>query len=278
MKKLLLASALMAALCTDASAQQIRMPQPSSTQTLKQDLGLGTVELVYSRPGMKNRKIFGDLVPFGKVWRTGANNATVLSFTDSVTIGGKKIGPGKYGLVSIPEADNWTLIITKQLNVTSPAAYLKESDVVRVTAPTKKLNDAVETFTMQFGNVQPNATDLQISWEKTMVSLPISADVDGAVMAQINNAMNKDNRPYFASALYYLNNGKDINQAVTWFDKAIEQDPKAYWVYHQKANALAKLGRKAEARATALRSIELAKEGKNDDYVALNERLLETLK
>ncbi|MBC7903393.1 MAG: DUF2911 domain-containing protein [Gemmatimonadaceae bacterium] len=277
MKKILLAACSFAAI-SYASAQQVRMPAPSTGQTVKQELGLGFVELSYSRPNIKDRKVFGDLVPFGKVWRTGANQATVLSFTDSVTIGGKKLAPGKYGLLTIPDQNNWTIIISKQLNVTSPASYKAESDAVRVEAKPKMLNDKVETFTMQFANIQANSADLNIMWENTSVSLPIKTDVEANVMAQINNAMNKDNRPYFTAALYYLNNGKDLNQAVTWFDKAIEQDPKAFWVYHQKANALAKLGKKADAKAVAQKSMDLAKEAKNDDYVALNEKLIATLK
>jgi len=222
--------------------------------------------------------VFGDLVPFGNVWRTGANNATTLTFGDDVIIGDKKIAAGKYGLVSIPNKEDWTLIITKQLDITSPAAYKQENDVVRVAAKTMKLNDKTENFTMQFANIKPNSCDLQLMWENTAVALPIKTDVDSKVMAQIDNLLNKDNRPYFNAALYYLESGKDLNQALSWFDKAIEQNPKGYFIYHQKANALAKLGRKDEARKTATRSIELAKEAKNDDYVRLNEKLLADLK
>lgn len=276
MKRTLLALTLGCALL-NVSAQQLRTPAPSSTQTIKQELGIGSVELNYSRPGMKGRKVFGDLVPFDKVWRTGANNATTLTFSDEVIIGGTKVAPGKYGIVTIPGKDNWTVIITKQLDVTSPALYKQENDVVRVKAKPMTVKDPVETFTMQFGNIKTNGADLHMMWENTAVSFPISSDVDAKVMAQINDIMTKDNRPYFNAGLYYLNNGKDLAKALTWFDKAIEQNPKAFWAYHQKANALAKLGKKDEARATALKSIEIAKEEKNDDYVALNEKLIATL-
>ncbi len=257
---------------------QLTTPQPSPTQTVKQNFGLSSIELSYSRPGVKGRKVFGDLVPFGNVWRTGANNATTLTFGDDVIIGDKKIPAGKYGLVSIPNKDNWTLIITKQTNITSPAAYKQENDVVRVAAKPMPLNDKAENFTIQFANLKPNSCDLQLMWDNTAVSLPIKADVDTKVMAQIDNLMNKDNRPYFNAGMYYLENGKDLNKAVSWFDKAIEQNPKGYFIYHQKANALVKLGKKDEARKTATRSIELAKEAKNDDYVRLNEKLLADLK
>ena len=277
MKKILL-SALLIAAVTATEAQQLKTPAPSTTQTIKQDVGLGNIELVYSRPNMKGRPVFGDLVPFGKVWRTGANSATTLTFTDEVTIGGTKIAPGKYGLLSIPSASEWTLIITKQLDVTSPAAYKQESDVVRVSVKPYALPFAVETFTAMFADVKDNSTKLQMMWDKTMVELPISTEVESKVMKQIESMMGKDNRPYFNAAMYYADNGKDLNQAITWFDKAIDQNNKAYWIYYQKAKALAKQGKKAEAMTVSMKSMELAKEGKNDDYVALNQKLQTDLK
>lgn len=260
------------------NAQSLKTPQPSTTQTIKQDLGIGSVELSYSRPGMKGRKIFGDLVPFGKVWRTGANSATTLQFTDSVTIGGTRIAPGKYGLLTIPDKDQWTVIISQQTDVTSPAAYQQDKDLARLTIKPVNNTSPVETFTMQFANVKSNSADLQIMWDNTTVNVPITTDVESKVMAQIDNLMNKDNKPYFQSAMYYMETGKDLNQALAWLDKAIEQNPTAFWVYHQKANALAKLGRKEEAKTTALKSMNLAKEAKNDDYVELNKKLISNLK
>jgi hypothetical protein len=261
-----------------ANSQNIKMPPPSPPQTIKQDFGISSIEISYSRPGVKGRKIFGELVPYGKVWRTGANSATTIAFEDDVTIGTAKVPAGKYGLLTIPDKDQWTVILTKQLDVTNPSAYKQENDVVRVDVKPITLKDKMETFTMQFANVKPASCELQIMWDNTAVILPISEDVETAVMKQINDAMNKDNRPYFQSAMYYLENGKDLNQAVSWFDKAIEQQPDGYWIYHQRANALAKLGKKDEAKLSAQKSIELAKEAKNDDYVRLNEKLLEQLK
>jgi len=259
-------------------AQTLVTPQPSTTQTLKQNFGLSAIELSYSRPNLKGRKAMGDLVPFGKVWRTGANNATVLTFGDEVTIGGKKVPAGKYGLLSIPDKDNWTLIITKQLDVTSPAAYKEENDVVRVSAKTMSLSDKVETFTIDFANVKSNTCDLHLAWENTAVALPISTDVDTKIMAQISNIMTKDNLPYFNAAMYYMETGKDLNQALTWLNKAADQNPTAYWVLHQKANCLAKLGKKQDAIATATKSMEMATTAKNGDYVKLNEDLIKSLK
>ena len=256
---------------------QLKTPAPSPTQTIKQDFALSSIELSYSRPGMKGRKIFGDLVPFEKVWRTGANNATTLTFGEDVMIGDKKIPAGKYGLLSIPEKNKWTLIITKQLDVTSPAAYKQDQDVVRVMVEPMKMKDDMETFTMQFANIKPGSCELHLMWENTAVSLPIIVDVETKVMAQIDQQMNKDNRPYFNAAMYYMDNGKDLNQALAWFDKAVEGNPTAFWIHHQRANCLAKLGKKEDAKAAAEKSKGLAIAAKNDDYVKLNDKLLAEL-
>src|SRR5882724_5123083 len=130
MRRIIFCTAAIAAMLS-VNAQTIKTPLPSPPQTIKQDFGISSIELSYSRPGVKGRKVFGDLVPFGKVWRTGANNATTIDFADDVTIGGTKIPAGKYGLLTIPDKDNWTIIITKQLDVTNPAAYKQEMDIVR---------------------------------------------------------------------------------------------------------------------------------------------------
>jgi len=184
---------------------------------------------------------------------------------------------GKYGLLTIPDKKSWTIIISKQTDVTSPAAYKQDQDVVRVEAKTMEMNSTMESFTIQFADVKPTSCELHIMWDKTAVALPISVDVEKKVMAQIDQLMNKDNRPYFNAAMYYMENGKDLNQALSWFDKAVEMNPSAFWIHHQRANCLAKLGKKAEAKTAAEKSKELAAAAKNDDYVKLNEKLLAEL-
>ena len=276
MKKIIITAIAVCSLWI-ADAQTLTTPQPSPTQTIKQNFGLASIELSYSRPGMKGRKIYGDLVPFGKVWRTGANTATILTFAEDVTIGGTKIKAGKYGLLSIPEKKNWTLIITKQLDVTSPAAYKQDQDIVRVEAKTMNMDESMETFTMQFANVKPTSCELQIMWDKSTVSLPIATEIEGKIMASIADAMKGEKPPYFQAAMYYMENGKDLNQALAWFNKAVEAQPDAFWIQHQWANCLAKLGQKNEARTAALKSKELALAAKNDDYVKMNDKLLKDL-
>lgn len=259
-------------------AQELNTPQPSPTANLKQNFALSSIEISYSRPGVKGRKIFGDLVPFGKVWRTGANSATTVTFGDDVTIGGKKVAAGKYGLLTIPGETEWTFIITKQLDVTSPAAYKQDQDVVRVTAQPATLPFSIETMMINIDNIKGNSCVIGLAWDNVYASFEVTTDVDSKVMAQIKDVMGSDNRPYFNAALYYIENGKDLNKAVEWLDKAAAQNPDAYWVMYQKARALKMQGKKAEALAASNKSIELAKKGKNDDYVALNEKLQKEMK
>lgn len=276
MKKLISSLAFLV-LILATQAQQLNTPQPSPTQTVKQNFGVGSIELNYSRPSAKGRKVFGDLVPFDKVWRTGANNATVLTFSDEVTIGGVTVKAGKYGLLSIPNDGEWTLIITKDVNVNSPALYKQENDVVRVPAKTNKLKDKVETFTIQFANITNSTCDVEILWDATKVVLPISTNTDAKVMAQIDNVFNKDNKPYYAAASYYFETGKDLTQAKEWAAKAVAANPKAYWVVLLQARILDKVGEKDAAKEACSKVIELAAEAKNDDYVKMAKELMSKL-
>jgi tetratricopeptide (TPR) repeat protein len=277
MRKIMMC-AIAAFLLTNAEAQTWKTPQASTTQTIKQNFALSTIELTYSRPGVKDRKIFGGLVPYNEIWRLGANNATEITFGDTVSINGTKIKPGTYGLLAIPNEKNWTLIISKQTNVTSAGAYKQDQDIVRYEAHTHELDDKVETFTMQFANVKDGSCDLHIMWDKTSVTLPITTNIDGAMMAQIDQVMSKDNRPFYNAAMYYINNGQDPNQALNWLNKAIEQDPKALRNHYQKANVLAKMGKKTEARVAATTGLELARAQKNESFIKQFETQLESNK
>ena len=279
MKKLF-ALAVASFIIFSTEAQQLTTPQTSPTTEVKQNFALSSIELSYSRPGVKGRKIFGDLVPYGKVWRTGANGATTITFGEDVTIGGKKVPAGKYGLLSIPGQTEWTFIITKQLDVTSPAAYKQDQDVVRVTSKPETLPFSIETMMINIDNIKSNSCNIGLVWDHVFAGFDVTSDVDSKVMEQIKGTMEKDNRPYFTAAQYYIDNGKDLNKAVEWLDKAYAQNPDAYWIMYQKARALKMLGKKTEAIAASNKSIELAKKGPtpNADYVKLNEDLQKSLK
>jgi len=276
MKKLLFVALAFAGFST-LNAQSLKTPQPSTTQTIKQEFGLGSIELSYSRPNAKGRDVMGNLVPYGKIWRTGANSATTIAFTEDVTIGGKNIKAGKYGLVTIPGENEWTVILTKDLNVSSPSSYKPENDVVRVMAKSLTMPAKVETFTMQFANVSNSNIELHMRWENIAVALPISTDIDSKVMKQINDAMNVDSKPYFAAAQYYFENGKDLKDARMWIDKAIESNPNAFWMTLLKARIHAKQGDKTGAVAMCNKTMELATTAKNDDYIKMAKELKESL-
>ncbi len=276
MKKIFLLAAFSATICF-ATAQQLKTPAPSPLQTVKQEFGLSAVELSYSRPGVKGRTIFGDLVPYGKVWRTGANGATTITFGEDVTFGGQKVPAGKYGLLTIPEASQWTVILSKQLDVTGPAAYKQDQDVARVKITATDLPFPLESFLISFDNISSSSMNMVIGWDRTIVIVPITTDVNTKINAQINSMEGKENFPYFSAAMFYMENGQDLNKALTWFNKATEKEPDAFWIWHQKAKCLAKLGKNQEAATAANKSIALATTAKNDDYVALNKKLLASL-
>jgi hypothetical protein len=266
MKRLFFIAATFAAF---TSFGQVNMPQPSPAQTIKQNFGLGNVEVNYSRPGVKGRKIFGDVVPFDQVWRTGANGATILNFSEPVIIGGVAINAGKYGLLSIPGKKEFTLIITKDLTVNQPSNYKKENDVVRVTAPVSKLSNVVETLSMQFINIKSESCELQITWDKLAVSLPITVDIKDRVKADVEKNLASDKPNYQTAANFYFEWMKDNNQALTLITKGVEQQKEAFWLFLLKARIEKELGDKVSAKASAEKCVELAKAAKNTDYVRM---------
>ncbi len=276
MKKTILAT-LMLTLASYSFSQTLKIPAPSPIQTIKQDFAFSFVEVNYSRPALKGRVAFGDLVPFGKLWRTGANAATKITFGDDVTIAGKSIKAGSYAIYVVPTAEQWEVIFNKGASNIGISGYKKEEDVLSLSVKTNKMADKIESFMITFDNVLSDKMNLVMGWENTIVEVPISTNIDRKIMKDIDNAMNVDAKPYFESARYYFENDKDLNKALEWINKATELKPKAFWMFLMKARILNKMGDKAGAITTSKKSIELAKEAKSDDYVALNEKLLEEI-
>jgi hypothetical protein len=277
MKKLSIAF-IACCFCTFSLIAQVKMPQPSSTQVIKQDFGMGNIELTYSRPNVKDRKVFGDLVPFGKLWRTGANAATKLYFNDQVEIGGKKIDTGSYVLYTIPNKDTWEVVLNKGLTNWGTDGYKESEDVVRFTVSSMKMKTKIESFTMQFANIKANSCELHIMWDKTAVSIPITTNINDKLRAQIEKAMEGDKKPYWQAAQFYNEYDNNKAKALEMCDGAIKANDKAFWVWLYKAKLQNDLGDKAGAMASSIKSTELAKEAKNDDYVKMNEDLQRKLK
>lgn len=264
--------------CLNIKAQTLPIPPPSPKQTITQQFATATIDVEYSRPSVKGRKAFGDVVSYGKVWRTGANSATTINFGDDFFVNGVKVAKGKYGLLSIPGESEWTIIITKDLSVTDASDYKQENDVVRVSARPNSLCYTVETFTIDINNVKPTETDVFLRWDRTEVSFKVKAEIDEKIMTAIDKELATDKRPFHQSANYYLENGKDLNKALAWENKAIEARPNAYWMIHTKAKIQYKLKDYNGAIATAEQSIVKAKEEQDDSYVKMNEKLIAEIK
>lgn len=276
---LLLAPALLA---QNAQGPRINFPAASPASTLKQKVGFTDIEIVYSRPSVKGRKIFGGLVPNGDVWRTGANSPTKVTFSTPVTFGGKQVEAGTYGLYSIPGEDEWTVILNKVGERDWGAYnYKAENDVARVTAKPETLSKPVETFTIGIGDIRSEGATLTLEWDKTRVPVKFEVDVVKPIVAQIDSALSSGAQLpagfYFQAAMFYHDNGLDIGKAKTWIEQATK-DNAPFYMLHGKAKILAKAGDKEGAIAAAQQSIAAAEGAAKAEYVRLNEALIKSLK
>ncbi len=272
MKKVVLLVALLLSSLTFQS--QIVTPQPSPKCFLNQMVGLTDVEIEYSRPGVKGRNVFGNLVPFGKVWRTGANSNSTISFSEDVVIDGKTLKKGKYALFTLPKVESWEVIFySKTDNWGNPEVW-NESDVaLRASVVPQMLNRNVENLTIDINNLDNNFGYLNISWEKTLVSLKFEVPTQKMAMASIDKIMAGPSAgDYFSAAQFYLQSNGDIEKALNYINKALELNRATpYWYTKLKSLIQAKLGDKKGAIETAKISLASAKEAKNNDYVKMNE-------
>lgn len=270
-----------------AAYAQITMPAPSPGATLTTKIGLTDVKIDYSRPRIKGRKIFGTgadfVTPYTKIWRTGANQGTVITFGDDVEVEGTKVAKGSYLLLTIPNTTDWTVILYKDVSMGGNTdQYKQDQDAARFTVKSEKLTEKVEMFTINVTDLSDDNTmaKIQLAWENTSVKFGVKVDFDKKVSAQIENTMtNTIPGSYATSARYYLDTKKDLQQALKWIDMAIAADPNAFWNIHLKAQIQKALGDKAGAIATAQKSMDVAKKAGNDfGYVKQNEDLIKSLK
>lgn len=260
-------------------APSLQFPAASPACTIKQRVGLTDVEVVYSRPSMKDRQIFGGLVPYGAVWRTGANAATKISFSTSVKFDGAEVAAGSYALYTIPGQEDWTIILNKGVGQ-SGTQYDQKADVLRFKCKPLMLSDTtLETFTIEFNDLRDESATLLLAWEKTVVPIKIELEVTSKLVPQIEAAMAAPDgpKPYFQAAMFYFDHNLDLNKAAKWVDAAIAER-EAYYMVHLKAKILAKRGDKPGAIAAAKRSTELALAAKDNGYVRLNQDLIDSLK
>ncbi len=270
MKKILLLALMSFALIANS---QIKMPAPSTTQTISQDFGMGKIELTYSRPNIKGRSLLkenSDLAPLNKLWRLGANAATRIRFTDNVTMGGKVLDTGSYVLYAIPGKDYWEIIVNKGLNNWGTDGYKEAEDVVRFKLKSEKIATAVESFSLQFEAIQPETCELLITWGNTTVKVPISTNVKPRLRAQIEKELSADKvNPaiYQTAANFYYEWDKDLSKALLNAKKATEATPNGFWLFLLRAKIEKENGDKIAAKASAEKCIALATTAKNEDYV-----------
>ena len=267
-----------------AQAPRVEFPAASPTSTLKQRVGLTDIEVVYSRPGVKNRTIFGGIVPYDKVWRTGANASTKISVSTPVKLNGTEVPAGKYAIYTIPDEKEWTVIIHKD-TAASIFNYNQTNDLVRFKAVPVKLAEPVETFTIDINDIRDESATINLVWEKTRVPVKLEVDVVSKVVPQIEAAMVSTNKQqagfFFQAATFYFNHGRDLKKALVWVEAGLADNPRiAYELLHLKAEILAKQGDKDGAIAAAKQSSELAikAEGPGSSFVRMNEDLISSLR
>lgn len=263
---------------------QIQTPQPSATASVTTVVGLTDVKIDYSRPSAKGRKIFGEgtaLLPYGAIWRTGANTGTIISFSDDVKVEGIAVPKGEYLIFSWPGASEWTVSLYKDIALGGNTGdYDKTKEAANFKLKSEKIAEKIETLTINIGDIAADSktAKVQIAWENTSVKFTIAVDYDAKVMKSIEASTKVNPNNYFNAAVYYLENGKDLKQALEWVNMASASNPTAFWIMYQKARIQKGLGDKTGALATSKASWEAAKTANNRDYQMMNEELQKTLK
>lgn len=244
-----------------ASAQEtIEFPKASPPSYVRTQVGLTTVEIEYGRPSVRDRKIFGGLIPYGEVWRTGANEATKITFSTDVTFGGKAVPAGSYALFTIPGEKEWTVILNKATGLWGSYQYDKANDLARVTAKKRELARPIESFTIDLHHLRDDSAYLSLMWENTSVAVKIETDIVAMLVPKIEEVMagEGDNKPYLAAAMFYYAHDVDLSKAIEWIDMAAQQQPEAVWIQYRKGLILAKAGDTKAAMEAAKTTIELA--------------------
>ncbi len=283
-KSLLIALLVVACSLTEA---QIRMPAASPAGSVSSTVGLTDIKVDYSRPKMKGRLIFGEekagaLVPYGHIWRTGANNGTKISFSQDVTVEGVAVPKGEYLIFTWPAANEWTVSLYKDLGLGGNTGdYDQAKEAARFNVKPTKLTEKVETFTINIADIAEDSksANVQLAWENTSVKFKVGVDYDSQVMEAIEASTTVNPYNYFQAAVYYLENGKDLNKALEWVNLAVaSQEEAPYWMLYQKARIQKAVGDKKGAKNTATASLDAARKSNNRDYQKMNEALIESLK
>ena len=258
------------------SFSQINTPRVSPASEVEQMVGLTEIEIEYSRPSMRGREVFGNLVPFGKVWRTGADNSTKISFDTDVIISGKTIQSGTYSIFSIPNKESWEIILYSDVELWGvPRDWSENKIVFSSMFDVKKLkkSNTVETFTISFNDLTNNDVNMSISWENTSVDIKIEVPTRSMVESDINKVLsdNPKSSDYYAAAVFYRQENINLDKALEWMNKAIEMNESPrFWQYRQQSLIMAANDKFADAVDAAKKSLNLAIEADNQDYIKMN--------
>ena len=278
MKRLFLAALLIAATITCSQAQ-LKLPSLSPNAKIVQDFSTSSIEITYSRPSVRGRKIFGDLVQYGNVWRTGANAATKIKFGEDVDFNGNKVKAGEYALYTIPNKDSWEIILNTATGNWGADGYSKETDVLRFSVKPSPMEGSCQTFTINITDISYAACKLELMWEKVRIQIPINARNEDAIAKNIDKAINHPSLPYFQVANYYNENNTKLDLALTYVDKALEEDAKAFYMWALKAKIEKKLGHNDKAIEAAEKSIETAKGSSFEaEYIHNNNKLIHDIR
>ena len=257
---------------------KITTPQPSPKATVEQRVGLTDISIEYSRPGVRGRTIFGDLVPFGKTWRTGANSNTKVTFSSDVSIDGQTLKAGSYGLYTVPNENSWEVMFYSESdNSGVPRDWDNTKVVAKTSVEVYSMPMNVETFTITFDDVSGTSATLGILWEKTYVGIKLEVPTDKLVSETIDAVMaaSPEAGDYYNAAIYYRQQDLDIKKANEWMEKAMSLTEKpAFWQLRQQSLIYAKMGETEKAIAVAEKSLELSKAAGNEAYVKMNTQSL----
>lgn len=259
MRYITLAVAMLACFATSSFGQELKLPALSPTSELTQAFSTSEIKISYSRPSKRGRKIFGGLVAFGEVWRTGANAATRVTFGEDVTIGGKEVKAGTYALYTIPNSNSWEIILNKGVGNWGTGGYTTADDVARFNISPKKFNNTQETFSITIDDITFNSCDIILKWENTKVVIPVKADNQERIAKDITKAVEEPSIPYYRAASYYYTTDQNLDKALTYVSKALQERPDAFWMWHLKAKIAKKLNKKDIARDAANMAIEKSK-------------------
>ncbi|HET8574094.1 MAG TPA: DUF2911 domain-containing protein [Edaphocola sp.] len=259
MKRFFLVTLLSSGLALAVNAQDFHMPKPSPTVSVNQGFSTSFIKLDYSRPSVKGRVIFGHLVPYGQVWRTGANNATKVTFGEDVSLDGHSVKAGEYALYTIPEKDAWTIILNTGVSNWGTQGFDKKDDVLQFTVPVQHLDKMRQTFSINIEDMTDNSCNIVLSWADAQVSIPVTADNNERIMAYLDEALKGDKPPYYQAASYYFASDQKMEEAAKYCALAIKESPKAYYMNWLQARIYEKLGKHQQAIDEAKQAAEKAK-------------------